>query len=199
MFDAFFFKNRYLILVVLAGLTLIGLGAFYARNGGDIESGKIEVLTASTEAQNKSLEIVVEISGEVEKPGVYRLGNGSRVEDLLIAAGGLSVNADRVWVEQNLNRAAKLSDGQKVFIPSKESITSSTSITGINAGGGGQNVLININTADAKTLDSLPGIGPAYAQSIVEHRPYSTAQELVSKGALNQSTYEKIKDKITAY
>lgn len=188
----FFFKNRYLLLVLLAGLILAGLGVFYFKNEGLGVSDKVEVLNATTEGQGATSEMVVEISGEVEKPGVYKLPFDSRVEDLLIMAGGLSSGADRNWVEKNINRAAKLSDGQKVYIPNK---------TNNFSGGGGQvnNGLINVNTADAKTLDSLPGIGPVYAQNIIEHRPYSNTQELVSKGAITASVYEKIKDKITLY
>lgn len=199
MFDQFIFKNRFLLLIFLSGLILSGLGVFYFKNGGGQNSDKVEVLNATTENQNVDTEIVVEIAGEVEKPGVYKLPLDSRVEDLLIAGGGLSVDADRVWTEKNINRAAKLSDGQKIYIPNKESLTSNTSITGISAGGQVSTTLINVNTADAKTLDSLPGIGPVYARNIIEHRPYSTAQELVSKGAITQSVYEKIKEKIGVY
>ncbi|MHA2055880.1 MAG: ComEA family DNA-binding protein [Candidatus Hodarchaeales archaeon] len=56
-----------------------------------------------------------------------------------------------------------------------------------------------MNTATLKELDSLPGIGPVYGQSIIEHRPYSTVEELLSKDALKKSTYEKVKDLVTVY
>ena len=59
--------------------------------------------------------------------------------------------------------------------------------------------LININTSDLKSLDSLSGIGPVYAQNIIEHRPYSNTSELVSKGVIPNNTYLKIKDKISVY
>jgi len=58
---------------------------------------------------------------------------------------------------------------------------------------------MNINTVSLQTLDSLPGIGPVYAQNIIEHRPYSDVQELVSKGAIKQSLYDKIKNLISVY
>ncbi|HKC04714.1 MAG TPA: helix-hairpin-helix domain-containing protein, partial [Patescibacteria group bacterium] len=58
---------------------------------------------------------------------------------------------------------------------------------------------VNINTASLSQLDSLPGIGPTYAQNIIEQRPYSNTTELVSKGAIKQSLYDKIKDKISIY
>lgn len=191
MFDEFFFKNRYLLLIIFLGFILTGLGVFYLRNGGNGVSDKFEVLNATTEDQNAMFNVVVEISGEVEKPGVYKLPTDSRIEDLLITAGGLSAGADREWIEKNLNRAARLSDGQKVFIPSENQNDNTENNT--------QNNLINVNTADLGTLDTLPGIGPVYAQNIIEHRPYSTVQELVSKGALKSSVFEKIKDKITVF
>ena len=194
------YKNKYLILTILSGLILIALGFIFFRNGGNPSSSKIEVLDASGElkgdVKNDTTEIVVEISGEVQKPGVYKLPSGSRIDDLLIASGGLSQNADRVVIAKNINRAAKLSDGQKLYIPRQgESNTSTSSITS-NTSIGGQ---VNINTADAKTLDSLSGIGPVYAQNIIEHRPYSETKELVSKGAIPSNVYEKIKEKISCY
>lgn len=193
------YKNKYLILTILSGLILVAIGCIFFKNAGLLSSSKIEVLDASSEVKDDATELVVEISGEVQKPGVYKLPSGSRIDDLLIASGGLSQNADRVVVAKNINRAAKLLDGQKVFIPSKKSITSNTGIIGINTGGGGETDFININTADLKTLDSLSGIGPVYAQNIIEHRPYSETKELVSKGAIPGNVYEKIKEKISCY
>lgn len=199
--EGFLIENKLFVLFVFVGLVLLGVGLFFLKTGG-ISSSKVEVLEPSR--QESQSEIVVEISGAVEKPGVYRLNAGSRVEDGLIAAGGFSATADREWVERNLNRAAKLSDGQKVFIPDKQSSTTSA-----NKSGGYQNVstvlgdktgrLININTASAKELDSLPGIGQVYAQKIIEQRPYSTIEELVSKKIIPRSTFEKIKDKISVW
>lgn len=193
------YKNRYLILIVLSGLILIVLGYIFFRNGELPSSSKIEVLDASSEVKNDVTQLVVEISGEVQKPGVYKLPNGSRIDDLLIASGGLSGNADRELVAKNINRAAKLLDGQKIFIPGV-----SDSTVPLRQGFAGQgevtNIgLTNINTADLKTLDLLPGIGQVYAQNIIEHRPYSEISELVSKGAMPSNVYEKIKEKISCY
>ena len=59
--------------------------------------------------------------------------------------------------------------------------------------------MVNINTATLKELDTLPGIGPVYGQNIIEHRPYSTVEELLSKAVLKKNVYEKIKDKVSVY
>jgi len=148
----------------------------------------------------------VEIAGEVINPGVYHLPAGSRVDDLLIISGGLTANADRNWTDQYLNWAAKLTDGQKVYVPS---VNKQSGMSTANNGGVGQtisstnpsdsNSLININTGSATELDSPPGIGPVYAHNIIEHRPYSNSSELVSKGAIKQSLYDKIKNLITTH
>ncbi len=155
---------------------------------------------STTAKQNDSLqpkEIVVEISGAVQKEGVYSLPSGSRVNDLLVIGNGLSVDADRGWVDKNINRAAKLVDGQKIYIPFARETTQSGSEQNPNGDRGSGS--ININSASLSELDTLPGIGQAYASNIIEHRPYSNSEELVSKGALKQYVFDKIKNSITVY
>ena len=194
--DEFFFKNRYLILSVLSGLILISLGFFFFRNVDIPSSTKIEVLNASSESKDIPSELVVEISGAIERPGVYKLTQGLRIDDLLVVSGGLSVFCDKDWVDKNINRAAKLFDGQKLYIPKVgDDLTTSP----ILSGGGDIGGSIGINSSDLKELDKLPGIGPVYAQKIIDHRPYSNTNELVSKGILSQSIYDKIKDLVTLY
>lgn len=130
----------------------------------------------------------------------------SRVEDALISAGGLSTSADRTWTVRYLNLAARLSDGQKIYIPKlgeqSEVLTANNSSSYQNVSSSFSNQesgLVNINTASQKELEELPGIGPVYAQSIIEHRPYSSVDELLSKGVLKKSTFEKIKDKVSLW
>jgi competence protein ComEA len=201
-----FYKFRYPILVFLLGVILTAVGLFVAKNGGNTASEEVEVLRGTTEALEASGEIVVEIAGAVEKPGVYKLSKNSRVEDLLIISAGVSSNADRDWMQKSLNRAAKLIDGQKIYIPVVgEQLTgeSAKNIGGYNSvlgsQGSGQTGLVNINLAGQKELESLPGIGPVYAQKISEQRPYSNIEELLSKNVLNKSTFEKVKDLVTVY
>lgn len=197
----------------MVGAVLVACGIIYFKSGLSTPTTKVEVLSATTSAQINSSEITVEIAGEVVTPGVYKLANGSRIDDLLVVSGGFSKNADRVWTDKYLNRAAKLTDGQKVYIPKMGELAPhqdyQSSVRGAKNSGGDQTVsttissdsnnLININTASAKELDSLPGIGPTYAQNIIEHRPYSDVSELLSKSVLKQSVYNKIKDLITIY
>jgi competence protein ComEA len=200
------FKYRIPIILLLFGAILVGLGVFYFKNDTLFNSAKIEVIEESTQSQDGNSEIVVEIVGAVQKSGVFKLPAGSRVNDLLITAGGLSADADRDWVEKVINRAGKLVDGQKIYI---RSVDEQSDVSSANNSGDNQNVssvrgsgignLININDATLKDLDPLPGIGPVYGQSIIDHRPYSSIEELLSKGALKQSVYDKIKDRITVF
>ena len=197
-------KFRYPLLILLIGAILLIGGILYFKSGGLTET-KVEVLSSSTQSVLVK-DLTVEISGSVITPAVYKLPDGSRIDDLIIAAGGFSGSADRVWTEKYLNRAAKLTDGQKVYIP--EVNEQSGSLTAKNSGvdqtasstfSTDSNTLININTASLTQLDSLPGIGQVYGQSIIEHRPYSTVTELTSKGVLKTFVYEKIKDRISVY
>ena len=194
--DDFFFRFRYAILIFLLGVILTGVGLFISQNEKDGDTDQVEILTGASEARDEGSEIVVEIAGEVEQPGVYKLPKNSRVEELLIASGGISEGADRDWMEKSLNRAARLSDGQKIYILGANEQGSNPSGESWGSGGTG---LININSASQKELESLPGIGPVYAQNIIEHRSYSNVEELSTKGVLKKSTYEEIKDLVTVY
>ena len=204
--DDLFFRFRYVILIFLLGAILTGVGLFISQNERNGDGDRVEVLTGATEGQNEGSEIVVEIAGEVERPGVYKLPKNSRIEDLLVAAGGVSPNADRDWMEKSLNRAARLADGTKIYIPAVNERSGVLSANNLGVAGGSDAVrgsggsdLININLASQKELETLPGIGPVYAQNIIEHRPYSNVEELLTKGALRKSTYEEIKNLVTAY
>lgn len=200
-----YLTNSSILLYSLLGLILISFGVLAYKIDIFSSEDKVEVLNSATEANNITAEIVVEISGAVEKTGVYKLKTGARIDDLLISAGGLSATADRDWVEKNVNRAAKLLDGQKLYIYHSGEVSAKSS-GGIKLDQGvlgvsNQNIsdLVNINTASQSELEKLVGIGPVYAQKIIEQRPYSTIEELVSKGAISQKVLEKIKNAITVY
>lgn len=203
-YNELLFKFRYPLLVLLLGLILAGVGVFVFKSGFT-SSTKVEVLNNSTQNQGVD-KITVEIAGAVINPGVYKLAPGARIEDLLTASGGLSEDADRSWTDKYLNRAARLTDGQKIFVPSanqqsntlsankSDYINQDREVLGVSNG-----ELTNINTASLSELDKLPGIGQVYAQNIIDHRPYSTVEELISKGAIKQSLLDKIRDKISVY
>ncbi len=200
-------KYRYQILLLLIGAILIGLGVFLFKNKDSLRSSSVEVLESSTDIEGiGSGEVVIEVSGAVETPGVYRLSTNARVEDALIAAGGISADADRNWMEKTLNRAAKITDGQKIYIPRINEQISGVSANNVagyqsvsSVGGSGFTKTVNVNTASQKELESLWGIGPVTAQNIIEQRPYSTVEELLNNKILKTNVYETNKDKLSVY
>ncbi len=114
---------------------------------------------------------------------------------------GLPEKADRNWVEKNLNLAAKLSDGAKIYIPKLGELQNNTTnfVQGISSEGNvtGSNSLINVNTVSASELDTLHGVGPVTAQKIISNRPYQSVDELLSKKSVNSKVFSQIKDKVS--
>jgi len=180
-------KYRLPLYCGLGGLVLVAFG-FFLFSIGKQEQIQVEVIPAEEEAAV----VMVDLEGAVERPGVYELESGARLNDLLIKAGGLGAEADRAWVTQNLNLATELHDGQKVWIPK---VGQAQILEGASTLAGN----VNINTATSDQLEQLSGIGSARAEAIVSNRPYSTVEELVAKKVIPQSVFEKIKEKITAY
>lgn len=152
-------------------------------------------ISLSSTGQNKQQKlIVVDVEGAVEKPGVYKLASDSRMQDALIAAGGLGRGADRELVAKSLNLAAKLADGMKVYVPLEGEKPPQSPLSG----GGDMGGLVNINSASASELDTLPGIGKATADKIISNRLYEKIEALVEKKIVGQKVFEQIKDKIVA-
>jgi competence protein ComEA len=182
-------------LLGILGLGLVGYGVWEQIKPSEVVVEIIKDHSQITNSQINQLEtLVVDVAGAVEKPGVYKLSSGSRIGDALVVAGGLAASADREWVAGTLNLAQKLTDGEKVYIPSNSQITNPN--RGSNPA---SNKKININTASVSELDGLEGIGEARAQAIVANRPYSKIEELVSKAKIPQSVYEKISSSISVY
>lgn len=193
-------KFREPIILGMAGFALIGAAFFWLLFTRRPEP-EIQIIPSQSEASLREAVIFVDLQGAVEKPGVYELPGGDRLNDLLIRAGGLSAEADREWAGKNLNLAAKLTDGQKIYIPKRGDLISKTGVLGggISTGVVSGQAVININTASASELDSLPGIGEVRAQAIIQNRPYSSIEELLTKKVIPKSVYEKIKEKIVAW
>lgn len=166
-----------------------------SENSVDISNGETE---GKVEEEVSKEYIFVDIDGQVMKPGVYMFESGDRVNDAIAMAGGLMDTA----YTKNLNKARKLSDGEKIYIPSEdEAEISSESFDGADSRGSSNNYgLININTASVNELMSLPGIGQAYAQRIIDYRsssPFSAIEEIKNVSGIGEKTFEKLKDLIT--
>lgn len=194
------FRFRWQIAFLLVGITLAAGGVFLTLQP---KTPDVKII-ASTENSNGKM--IVEVSGAVQNANVYELESGSRIEDAISAAGGLTSEADRNWIERYLNRAALVSDGQKIYIPSTSEQMEGQSDNNLGGDESASNVLsiqnggsVNINTATQSQLEDLKGIGPVYAQKIIENRPYSTVEELSSKEIIPKNTFENIKNSISVY
>lgn len=192
------------LLVIGFLLVILGIGInfkdqFLVKNETKIESLKqSEVKQVQVIKDIKEIsEVVVDVAGEVIKPGVYHLKNDDRIDGALIAAGGLSAKADRVWVDQNLNKAEKLFDGQKIYIPK---IGESSSNYKVLSSSSGMSKVIRINSASLEELDRLNGVGPAIAQRIIDYRVenggFKTVDEIKLVPGIGDKMFEKIKNEI---
>lgn len=169
-------------LLVIFGLLLgLGLGGLLFRSN---PRPAVQVLLPTS---TPSPEMRVYVSGAVKSPGTYSFREGDRIEDALRQAGGLTEAAD----PGSLNLAARLRDEQRLHVPARGEATPTP------AG----SAKVNINTAPAGLLETLPGIGETYAQRIVDYRtqngPFRRLEELVEAKLIPASTYEKLKNLIT--
>lgn len=193
------YRFRWQIVLLLTGMILVAGGLFLAAsNNGAAEFEIVEGPGSSVGTAS-----VVEVSGAVEKPGVYEVPAGARVEDAIKLAGGFRSDADGEWIDRYLNRAAFLSDGQKIYIPRQSEVASDNNSGGDQTDsyvlGRERGERVNINTASKSQLESLYGIGPVYAQKVIDNRPYSSVEELLMKKVITQKIYEKNKDLLTVY
>ncbi|HEX7018243.1 MAG TPA: SLBB domain-containing protein [Patescibacteria group bacterium] len=174
--------------VLASGLVCVvyGLSHLFLLSQAKVQANPGEILGVSSVASS----IYVDVSGAVVQPGVYQLQAGDRVAAALEKAGGLSVEADTVFVAQTLNLAEKVVDGQKLYIPwmgeAKAVETQSKDSTSSTSG------LVSINEASQSELESLPQIGEKRAAEIIQNRPYGSVAELVDKGVLTQSQLDEI-------
>ena len=189
---------------VVIAMGVVGGGILLYGAIEQVRPREVEVEIVSGESANQrigdsAIQIVVDVSGAVEEPGVYNLPSGSRIGDALVAAGGLAADADRVWVAQTLNLAKEIKDQEKIFIPALGRVELSR-VEGKGSTLGEQKTgKININTASESELDSLPGIGSVRAGAIIDNRPYGSVEELLSKAKIPQSVYEEIVSLVSVY
>jgi competence protein ComEA len=145
--------------------------------------------------------IVVDVEGAVAAPGIYTLATDSRVGDAIAAAGGYSPAVDIEAAAQLLNLAARLSDGEKVLVPRLGAQSLETpGGWAAPVGSATPTGLIDINLADQPALEMLPGVGPVTAAKIIAARneaPFTSVDELLSRGVLGPATFEKVRPLVT--
>lgn len=154
--------------------------------------------------------IVVDVVGAVARPGVHELPASSRVADAIDAAGGFTADADRI----RLNLAEPLADGSRVWVPAVGESSGPDLVpiiggsggvsggSGTEGGRGAGSETVDINTADAASLEALPGIGPSLAAAIVEHRqrngPFASVDDLIDVSGIGPAKLEQIRLRATA-
>ncbi len=178
---------------------------------GSPQPGKAGTAAGAT---TSATQLVVDVAGAVRRPGVYRLAAGSRVVDAVTAAGGYGPRVD-AEAASRINLAAALQDGAQVRIPSRDdaaargepAASGAPAASGTPggaaagdavAGGGGRPV--NLNTASADELDTLPGVGPATAAKILAARAeaaFASVDELRSRGVVGEAAFRKLQGLVT--
>jgi competence protein ComEA len=140
-------------------------------------------------------EVVVHVSGAVHERGVVTLDTGARVADAIDAAGGVTVDADT----DRLNLARVLTDGEQVHVPIEGEVAPEP--TSPEGGGQAADGVIDLNLATQAELETLPGIGPAKAAAIIEHResagPFQVPGDIRAVPGIGEATFQRIAERIT--
>ena len=201
-------QRKIIIIIVILVIIFIGWKFYGSLNNTDIENNDFLVNDTKEEKKNDNEEeetMAVHVTGEVKNPGVVKIKEGSRIEDIIEAAGGLTENADIT----NINLAYVVEDGVKIKIPavgddelSKESYIIEGMGENFSIAEGNvenhSNSLININTATQSELETLPGIGPSIASRIIEYRnqngKFKTVNDIKNVTGIGNNKFEKIKE-----
>lgn len=200
-------RQRLALAGVVGAVVIGGLAALIALGGSGAQTiaGPEDAVGAIGSAGPLSAtgDIVVDVTGAVVNPGVYRLAPGSRVGDAVNAAGGFSPRVDAERVAAELNLAATLADGAQLRVPSRDDEPAKGGTGGSDGGGGSggsPGELIDLNAATQAELESLPGIGPVTAGRIMESRagtPFRTVDELRERGLVGEKTFEDLRALVT--
>lgn len=209
-----------LVAVLGAGLLCLGVMRYQeeqralapapgAGTGAAQVKGGLEPASGAAEAESQPpAALVVHVAGAVAQPGVYHLAEGARVADALAAAGGALPDG----VPDRLNLAARVLDGDKIYVPTQSELEPNAELlpaaygatqgpTGAVGTADGSAARISVNRASAQELEQVNGIGPAIARRIVEYRaqhgPFERLEDLEAVPGIGPRTLEKIKPYLT--
>jgi competence protein ComEA len=197
--------------VILGGstapsLVLAGDGAPGGALGHLVDGGDSAITGSGAGGAGSAVpSIVVDVGGAVRRPGVYRLPPGTRVGDAIAAAGGYAPRVDATAAGR-LNLAAPLRDGEQVRVPSRDdppapSVAAAPGGAGTASGSaGGPAGPVDLNSATADALDTLPGVGPVTVAKIIAARaeaPFTAVEDLRTRGIVGEATFAKLRDLVT--
>ena len=166
-----------------------------AASGSALPASSLGPASPAAAVTSSAQVVVVDVQGEVRKPGVVELPVGSRVVDALGAAGGVTSRASTI----TLNLAQVLVDGTQLLVPNRRAAVTSAGVgdaappTGGSAAGVPSAGPVDLNTATLEQLDALPGIGPVLAQRILDYRaqngPFTSTDQLTDVSGIGDATY----------
>lgn len=172
------------------GTTVVAASASPGARGAGGSAGAVSPSAAR---------VYVQVVGQVVRPGLYQVRDGDRVMDAVAAAGGFTDAADQAGV----NLARVVSDGEQIRIPAvgEAPVAGSGGAASGGAAGAVPGAKVNLNTADAAALETLPRVGPATAQKIIDWRTkngrFRSVQDLRSVSGIGDATFAQLKDLVT--
>jgi competence protein ComEA len=179
-------EHRRLLVIGVAAAAVVLLLLHVLHHGS--AARPIPPLRVATHARAPTAaQLVVDVAGAVRRPGLYHLAGGTRIADALAAAGGATARADVTLV----NLAAPLADGEQVLVPVHGEAAAAGDATPSST------APLDLNTASAEQLDTLPGVGPATAQKIIDYRqahgPFRSVEELEAIPGIGPSKLAQLK------
>jgi len=187
------YKKQLFVLIIL--LLAAAGGTYYGLCSE--EQAVVLDAAATAESSPPKQEITVYVTGAVNKPGLVKVPEGARAADAVNACGGLLPTADG----EKINMAQSLKDGQQLKVPEKTGTNGKTDSGKTDKSKGADSgEKVNINTADEKALDTLPGVGPAMAKRIIEYREsegaFQSIEDIKKIRGIGEAKFAKMKDKI---
>ncbi len=176
---------------IAAALLLLGARAIRAEGDSSRSFATDSSKTFSIDTTGSGGDVVVDVTGAVERPGVYRLPAGARVTDAVARAGGASGGA----LLEAINLAARLADGQQVVVPKR-----GPTGTPLAAAGSSEEGPISLGTATVEQLDTIEGIGPVTAQDIIEfrdeHGGLASVEQLDQVSGIGPATMDSLRSRL---
>jgi competence protein ComEA len=185
--QSLFERRRDALIALAAVLALLVLLSRVLIHAGTPHGGSAAgVLPLSAPVAAKPAAVVVDVVGAVQRPGLYRMRDGDRIDDAIARAGGPTPKAD---LEQ-INIAAPLADGEQVVVPRRGSAQAAGTGAGSTVGP------VHLSTATVEELDTLPGVGPVTAEKIVayreQHGAFRSVEELDAIPGIGPARLEQL-------